>query len=632
MDEERIKLLLELGVEVDENGKVKKLTDDINLLQKAAKQLQAYKTGNSSAIKRMTDSAFPDENKINKATQALKVYSNLLNEVNSKITKLQSASTSIPNFETTGLSEQDVKNANNIGKSISIPSGAKLIQESYLTNAKGEQTWVGIFQQFVEEDGKRLVKTYKQIGDEIRVETNKIRKGFVGHTAADNPLIGELYKTKLNPENNDVIQWTKELNGNLQITRKYINGVLVDTQKLIKAEKKPKQEPKPEPEPIPTPKKNSFDKFIARVKNIVVYRLVREVMSAVQKSITEGFNLISVNNSSVKNMLTEFKASSVSLSVSLSTMLLPIMQSLSSLLNTIGMQFIDVANEMSRQNAIAKGQATYYKINKDAVNDYAKSLTQLSGNLSQLDKFATLSGTNTPILGGNVDIAEQSGITEESQGKLKLFQKILKGIGNLISYVEENFDKVINTIKTFILLIVGSQIAIGISNLVKGFGSILDFIKNIKIQSLLLYGGLAMLAVAFTSDLPIAIKALVGALGGLAIALSIIVGLKEATTKSVGAIISIGAILGAVAGLASGVANLIDSGSSATSSDLSSATNISSLMGGVASSGSYSQSVSVAGGSNSVQGDVYLDGYKVGNILSQRINTNFTKAGYAKGR
>lgn len=621
MGEEIVDLIIRLGIEVDEKGNIKTANKDLKEIEHLLEKIGSSKGYAVGKLNKENDSLNPDKQIISDLKEKIKFQDKWLEQLREQKRLLSS-----PNIEKAVVSFEDIKNANNIRKSISIPENAKLIQESFLTNEKGEETWVGIYQAFVEEDGKRLVKTYKQIGDEVRVETNKLRKGLVEYTSADSPLIGQLYKTKLNPENNDVIQWTKQVIGDLQIVRKYINGILVDEQRLTKEQKTKSTEA-----PLPTPKKNSFDKFIARVKNIVVYRLVREVMSAVQKSITEGFNLISVNNSSVKNMLTEFKASSISLSVSLSTMLLPIMQSLSSLLNTIGMQFIDVANEMSRQNAIAKGQATYYKINKDAVNDYAKSLTQLSGNLSQLDKFATLSGTNTPILGGNVDIAEQSGITEESQGKLKLFQKVLKGIGDIITYVKDNFDEIIKSLGTFIGLLIGAKLIIGIGNLVKGFGEILNFMKNINLQSIGLIAGVSLLAIAFSSDLPVALKVLAGAFGGLIATLAVVYALKEGISHGVAwTIASFGAMIGGIGAFIAGLNNVADSGSSSV--DLSSATNISSLMGGVASSGSYSQSVSVAGGSNSVQGDVYLDGYKVGNILSQRINTNFVKAGYAKGR
>ena len=552
MGDEILDLIIRLGIEVDEKGNIKTANKNLKEIEQLLKKISGSKGATVGQLNKQNVSLSPDKQIIADLKEKIKLQDKWLQQLREQKRLLYS-----PNFEKTGVTDEEIKNANIVNSPIKIPSSAKLIETQTFFDGEGKKTVIKKYQEVVKKDGKTLVNTFKEINGVVTQETNKLNSSGI--------------------------------------------------------------------------KAKSFDKFIARVKNIVVYRLVREVMSAVQKSITEGFNLISVNNSSVKNMLTEFKASSVSLSISLSTMLLPIMESLSSLLNTIGMQFIDVANEMSRQNAIAKGQATYYKINKDAVNDYAKSLTQLSGNLSQLDKFATLSGTNTPILGGNVDIAEQSGITEESQGKLKLFQRVLKGIGDIIIYVKDNFDEIVKSLGTFIALLIGAKLVIGIGNLVKGFGDILNFIKNINLQSIGLIAGVSLLAIAFGSDLPVAIKVLAGALGGLITTLAVVYALKEGISGGVAwTIASFGAMIGGIGAFIAGLNNVADSGSGSV--DLSSATNISSLMGGVASSGSYSQSVSVAGGSNSVQGDVYLDGYKVGNILSQRINTNFTKAGYAKGR
>lgn len=549
MGDEILDLIIRLGIEVDEKGNIKTANKNLKEIEQLLKKIGGSKGGNLGQLNKQNISLNPDKQIIADLKEKIKLQDKWLQQLREQKKLLSS-----PNFEKTGVTDEEIKNANIVNSPIKIPSSAKLIETQTFFDGEGKKTVIKKYQEVVKKDGKTLVNTFKEINGVVTQETNKLNNSGI--------------------------------------------------------------------------KANSFDKFIARVKNIVVYRLVREVMSAVSKSITEGFNLISVNNSSVKNMLTEFKASSVSLSISLSTMLLPIMERLSSLLNTIGMQFIDVANEMSRQNAIAKGQATYYKINKDAVNDYAKSLTQLSGNLSQLDKFATLSGKNTPILGGNVDIAEQSGITEESQQKLKLFQKVLKGIGDIIIYVKDNFDEIVKSLGTFIALLISAKLVIGIGNLVKGFGDILNFIKNIKLQSIGLIAGVSLLAIAFSSDLPIAIKVLAGALGGLITVLSIVFALKEGLSKGAWAIASLSAVVAGIGAFAVGMNNLADSGSSAISSNLSSATNISSLMGSVASSGSYSQSATLTNNKTTVSGDVYLDKYKVGKILTQDVYTNGTKSGY----
>lgn len=554
MGDEIVNLLINLGIEVDKEGNVKKSANNLLKLNNELERLKKEKASNKQGLKSALNSATPDNAKIEQ-------YVKNLDEIERKLVAINKANKQLskPRFETTGITPEQLKAANNVSSPINLPSTAKLINTQQAYDKNGTLSTIKVYQDVVEKDGQKLVKTYKEINGKVVNETEKL-----------------------------------------------VNNTLTKTAKP----------------------KGGIEKFVNRVKNIVVYRLVRTVMSAIGRSITQGLNLIAVNNSGAREILTDFKSATTSLSISISTMLLPIMQSLSSMLTNIGDKFIDVANYMSRQNALTQGQATYYKINKKAVDDYAKSLTALSGNLSQLDKFATLSGTNNPILGGQVDVAESVGLDKDTENFVNGLKNLFKGLGTILEWVGNNFKTVMDLIAALVVGGLGAKTLLFIINLIKGFKDVVSWLKAIKLQTGLISAGFALLYMAFFSDLPVAIKTLCGALGGLAVALGVIFALKEGITKGGFAIASLVGVGTGIAAFAVSMGKAADSGSSATSSGLSSATNINSLMSGVASSGGYSQSSMVTSGTNNSVGDVYLDNHKVGQVVAQGAYSAGVKSGF----
>lgn len=675
MGDEIVNLLINLGIEVDEKGNVKKINKDLKDMQDILRKLAASKGGNTNQLNKALSSALPDEAKIKKFESRINSLNNLLAQTRKQIAAIKN-----PPIEK--ITQADIDKVKP-KTSLMYDNEGKLIKTTTSINKKGEETVREQYREYVEEAGERLVRDMNYLeGDLVKI-TDKVKKGLVGYTAGSGSFKGNLYKTTIDPETNDIVEWTKELNGNLLITRKYINGVLAgyseitkeqkkqiketfndnialpstakligasskigangklstikvyqdvvekDGQKLVKTYKEINGKVVNETEKLvnntltKTAKpKGGIEKFVNRVKNIVVYRLVRTVMSAIGRSITEGLNLIAVNNSGAREILTDFKSATTSLSISISTMLLPIMQSLSSMLTNIGDKFIDVANYMSRQNALTQGQATYYKINKKAVDDYAKSLTALSGNLSQLDKFATLSGTNNPILGGQVSVDEAVNISSDTQKMLDTVRFFLDKIGDLLIWVKDNFKELVKVIMIF----AGASV---LFKLISGLSSILSVFKLIFSQSGLLLGGIALLVTAFSSDLPLASKMLIGALGGLAVALAIVVALKQFLTKDIGvAIAGLGLVAGGISAFVAGISSkTADSGSSATSSGLASATNINSLMSGVATNGGYSQSTVASNSNYVIKGNVYMSGEEVGQITSASVSRQQKKTG-----
>ena len=87
MGDEVIKLLLQFDVEVDEKGKIKKATKDLEKLQELRKQLASEKSQNISLRKAFGSS---DKKEIEELTQIIDSYAKAIRKVDYQIKNLKS--------------------------------------------------------------------------------------------------------------------------------------------------------------------------------------------------------------------------------------------------------------------------------------------------------------------------------------------------------------------------------------------------------------------------------------------------------------------------------------------------------------------------------------------------------------
>lgn len=370
-------------------------------------------------------------------------------------------------------------------------------------------------------------------------------------------------------------------------------------------------------------------KFLSRVKNIVIYRLVRVAMSAITKGINEGFQLLSSSNSAYKDVITDLKSATTALSVSFATMLLPIAEMLTSTLSSLSSVLLNNVNAMALQNAQAQGQSTYFKLSQEAIDDYAKSLQNANKSLSQLDKFATLS-QNKPILGKFVEITDEEvknvkDVKTNFQGVNGVLKDIL-GVFVLISSVVEFINSLSETLKQSI----GMGVYLAVIAVVSAVMLLNKQFSPIK-------GGLIILSALFlalgkiiTSEIHPALKWISGILITIAAVAAFIVGLipggkVRITTALIGAGAAV-AGLGAFAIGQSIAEKNVDTGASQASYDSPLASGASEYSSNEPVYNEY-QSGRKAQVSTSTS-DVYLDGNKVGKTLTKTVFSYGAKGGY----
>lgn len=185
------------------------------------------------------------------------------------------------------------------------------------------------------------------------------------------------------------------------------------------------------------------NKFVKSFGRIALYRMIRTILSSIVRLFKDGFSNIAKNNLEARESLVQLKTFSTSLSISLSSMLMPAVQALTTLLEPLSYALINNANAMAKEQAILNGSSKYYKINAQYVKDYAKQLQGLNGQLTQLDKFATLS-QGTPTLGEYVDIDTEAVTETDLEGvttQVQDFADALSGVAEFITNIAKSISE-----------------------------------------------------------------------------------------------------------------------------------------------------------------------------------------------
>ena len=488
-------------------------------------------------------------------------------------------------------------------------------------------------------DGFKTVREYVKLANgelyllsqtltKIKEKQEKIvkEKPHAGTLIGDGKLLGteilrtdEADKTKIKTEEiangfKKIREYVKLANGELYLMSTRTTKVEEKTTKLTKKQKIANffKEGLGDLGKNASKQTKEFGKILGRMGSIITYRIVRSMLSAITNAFKQGFSLLGSQNTAVSAIQEQFTAITTSLQVSLTTILIPLFQTLSNVLAPLSQTFIDIANAISYTNAKANEQSTYFQLSKEKIDEYAKSLQKTNKQLSQLDKFATLSGgSSTPILGEMVEVSEASDKvikdTEKYQKVIDFFdkvngvvEKVFKGAEKLFDFVSENFELVIG-------------LAYGLLTALNPLAS--------AIVSL----GVLM------SDASPGVKLLAGTMLALSGAL-LAVGIAKEFAKSpyagiiaagVGATLAVG--IGALVAGMSSVDNAIASSGSSLNYSTTGYSSGSDLYSGIesATKNGYSSS-----GATRVSGDVYIDGVKAGKVLENSVYNEGVRVGH----
>ncbi len=357
----------------------------------------------------------------------------------------------------------------------------------------------------------------------------------------------------------------------------------------------------------------NFGNIFKRIGSIITYRVARTILSAFTNAIKQGFELLSQDNSTIGSIKDTFSSISTTMQVSLTTIMIPLFETLANLLKPIADDFLNFANAVSYANAKINGQSQYFELSKEKIDAYTKSLKNSNKQLSELDKFATLNGNSKADLGGYVDIADASKEIVENQDEYKnivdfvqtisdIIGVIIKGAKDLFEFVRDNINWLVPAIA---LVVTAMNPLLGI------LGSIITLMSDAGTNAKLLAAACMTLA---------------GAIIGIGIATHF--------AKNPLAGLAAGAIGGALFASIFAMIGDVNNGLNpfrAPSLNLSgtSLSGSSDLYSGIekASTRAYSSS-----GATTVQGNVYIDGQKAGKIMSNSVFAEATRVGVFGGK
>lgn len=357
----------------------------------------------------------------------------------------------------------------------------------------------------------------------------------------------------------------------------------------------------------------SFGNIFKRIGSIITYRVARTILSAFTNAIKQGFELLSQDNSTLGSIKDTFSSISTTMQVSLTTILIPLFETLANLLKPIADDFLNFANAISYANAKLNGQSQYFELSKEKIDAYTKSLKNSNKQLSELDKFATLNGNSKADLGNYVDIADASKEIVENQDEYQkivdfvqtisdIIGVIIKGAKDLFEFVRDNINWLVPAI---------AVVVTAMNPLLGLLGSLITLMSDASTGAKLLATFCMTLA---------------GALIGVGIA-------KTFAFKPVAGL-AIGAAAGALFATILGTVGDINNGLNpfrAPSLNLSgtSLSGSSDLYSGIESASTRAYSSS---GATTVRGDVYIDGVKAGKIMESSVYSEGTRVGHFGGK
>lgn len=228
-------------------------------------------------------------------------------------------------------------------------------------------------------------------------------------------------------------------------------------------------------------KKSGFSKFLGQVKRIAIYRLIRSGLKAVTGAFKDGIGALAQFDSGVNKTMSQLTTSFTVMKLSVSMALVPLLQSITPIIQQISVGFANMANVIS---ASMSKTGKYTKIATDRLLAYNKA-----GNVFDFDKFRALSkgGDAGGLLEeGNVeDLNKELG---ESKFAYSAIFNVIKQIsvlaGNVFETVRQIIDAVVTSPITAILLNVAQTligIVAGVVNLINKSGILKPIVNAILI-------------------------------------------------------------------------------------------------------------------------------------------------------
>lgn len=178
-----------------------------------------------------------------------------------------------------------------------------------------------------------------------------------------------------------ILQTTQAINAQVGAINSSING----TNKLAASTKSAGKEAE-------KAANGGFSKLIDRVGRVALYRTIRRGLQMITQTFTSSIQTYAQVDDRLNNTMSQLTSSTKVISLSLGTMIFPILQAITPVVQSLSVGFANMANVINASMAKMQGLSTYTKINANVMKDYRKEVNKTSGALADFDKFRALSG------------------------------------------------------------------------------------------------------------------------------------------------------------------------------------------------------------------------------------------------
>lgn len=223
---------------------------------------------------------------------------------------------------------------------------------------------------------------------------------------------------------------------------------------------------------------SSLGKLFASIRRIALYRIIRGLIKSITQAFTYGIQQLAIVDKNFNQTMSNITSSFTKLKASLGLTLQPLIEVLEPIIIQINDYISNIANVISRINALEKGQTYYYKIKAKYTEDYAKSLQKASG--FAFDTFNVLQSGESPLEKVEIDNTEGLENTKEIASWYQDIKDIANGIRDILvptfkiikSIIEDNKENIQSSINgvVYILNVV--------AEILKKIQPIIDFFDN----------------------------------------------------------------------------------------------------------------------------------------------------------
>ena len=212
-------------------------------------------------------------------------------------------------------------------------------------------------------------------------------------------------------------------------------------------------------------KKSGFQKFLGQVKRVAIYRLIRSGLKTVTGAFKDGIGALAQFDSGINKTMSQLTTSFTVMKLSVSMALLPLLQSITPIIQQISVGFANMANVIS---ASMSKTGYYTKINTDRLLAYNKA-----ANLFDFDKFRSLNkGDDAMNLLSTEKVEDLNKDLGVSYANYVLIYDIIKNIGQILGNIFGIVSKIGQTALPIIATVL--SIADAILYVVNGITWVLD--------------------------------------------------------------------------------------------------------------------------------------------------------------